>query len=329
MIRTAMVSFWHVHAADYARAAQQHPGVELVAGWDADEARGRARCQELGLRFEPDLDRLLADGGVDAVIVDTPTDRHPDVLTRAAGAGKHIYTEKVVATTTADCRAVLAAVRAAGVRMVVSLPRLAHGYTLAVQDLLARGALGTVTQVRVRLSHNGAVGTGWLPAYFYDPVACGGGALMDLGAHPVYLTRLFLGGMPDTVTASFGYLTGRAVEDNAVATLRRADGAVGVVEAGFVNRHSPFTVEVHGTEGSLLYGTPDERLLVRSAPLGHQGWTELPLPANLPDPFHQWVDHIEQGTEATGNLAAALDLTRLMEAAYTAARTGRATRPVD
>jgi predicted dehydrogenase len=327
MIRTAMLSFWHVHAADYARQAAEHPGVELVAGWDEDPARGEARCRELGLRFEPDLDALLADGDLDAVIVDTPTDRHRDVLTRAATAGKHIFTEKVVATSTEDCLAVLAAVREAGVRMVVSLPRLAHGYTAAVRDVLAGGALGTVTQVRVRLSHNGAVGDGWLPAYFYDPVACGGGALMDLGAHPMYLTRLFLGGMPDTVTAALGFVTNRAVEDNAVATLRRADGAIGIAEAGFVNRHSPFTIEVHGTEGSLLYGTPDERLLLRTGADG--GWTELPVPADGPGPLQQWVSHIEQGTDATANLATALDLTRLMEAAYAAARTGRTTRPTE
>lgn len=325
MIRTAMLSFWHVHADEYARKAADHPGVELVAGWDSDPERGAARCRDLGVRFEPDLDALLADGDLDAVIVDTPTDRHRDVLVRAANAGKHIFTEKVVATTTEDCRAVLDAVKAAGVRMVVSLPRLAHGYTAAIQDVLARGTLGTVTQVRVRLSHNGAVGDGWLPAYFYDPVACGGGALMDLGAHPMYLNWLFLGGLPDTVTAAFGYVTGRAVEDNAVATLRRADGAVGIAEAGFVNRHSPFTIEVHGTEGSLLYGTPDERLLVRAG--GDHQWTELPVPPDGPDPIHQWVTHIEQGTDATANLAAALDLSRLMEAAYTASRTGRATRP--
>jgi predicted dehydrogenase len=325
MIRAAMLSFWHVHANEYARKAADHPGVQLVAGWDEDPERGAERCRELGLTFVPDLDELLADGDIDAVIVDTPTDLHRDVLTRAANAGKHIYTEKVVATTAEDCRAVLDAVKAAGVRMVVSLPRLAHGYTAAVQDVLAQGTLGTVTQVRVRLSHNGAVGDGWLPAYFYDPVACGGGALMDLGAHPMYLNWLFLGGLPDTVTAAFGYVTGRAVEDNAVATLRRADGAVGIAEAGFVNRHSPFTIEVHGTEGSLLYGTPDERLLVRTG--DDPGWTELPVPPDGPDPIHQWVEHIERGTDATDNLAAALDLSRLMEAAYTASRTGRATRP--
>ena len=123
--------------------------------------------------------------------------------------------------------------------------------------------LGTVTLVRVRLSHNGAT-AGWLPEHFYSLEECRGGALIDLGCHPMYLTRLFLGEEAIDVQANFGYITGKEVEDNAVATLSTAAGAVGVVEAGFVNNFSPFTIEIHGTDGTILYGTPDSKLLIRS-----------------------------------------------------------------
>jgi 1,5-anhydro-D-fructose reductase (1,5-anhydro-D-mannitol-forming) len=140
----------------------------------------------------------------------------------------------------------------------------------------------------------------------------------------MYLTRLFLDGMPDRLTASYGHVTGRAVEDNAVALLHYPNGAIGVVEAGFVNPHSPFTIEVHGTEGSLLYGTPEPRLLVKSNPQGRDdNWSELPLPERAEGPFGQWVRHIEEGTVATDNIALAVDLTTLMDAANRSARTGR------
>jgi predicted dehydrogenase len=122
-------------------------------------------------------------------------------------------------------------------------------------------------------------------------------------------------------------VTGREVEDNAVAVLRYPNGAIGLAEAGFVNRHSPFSIEVHGMEGSLLYGTPDARLMIRSAKAGRSdAWSELPLPDPLPGPFDQWVSHIERGTTATENIALALDLTTLMDAANRAARTGEAIR---
>jgi len=146
--------------------------------------------------------------------------------------------------------------------------------------------------------------------------------MIDLGCHPMYLARLFLG-MPESISSRYGYVTGRAVEDNAVAVLSYPSGALGIVEAGFVNRFSPFTIEVHGTEGSLLYGTPGNVLQLRSTKVAgaEQQWTvSAELPLDRPSAFHQWVGHIQQGTSATENIQIALDLTRLMEASNRSAR---------
>jgi predicted dehydrogenase len=328
VIRVAILSFWHVHADDYTREAQAHPRTQVVAVWDEDAARGRAKASSIGATFHENLGELLAGRDIDAVVVTTPTGAHRDVIVAAAKAGKHIFTEKVLGLTPAECREILGAVDAAGVRLTVSLPRLADGYTQATQAILADGRLGQLTLVRVRLSHDGALGRRWLPAQFFDPDATGGGALIDLGCHPMYLTRLFLGSMPERVSASFGHITGQPVEDNAVAVLHYASGAIGVAEAGFVNPHSPFTIEVHGTEGSLLYGTPEARLLVRTVPQGRDDpWTEVPMPDRGPGPFDQWVGHIERGTTATENIALAVDLTTLMDAANRSAQTGKAVEP--
>jgi 1,5-anhydro-D-fructose reductase (1,5-anhydro-D-mannitol-forming) len=331
MIRVAMLSFWHVHARDYIRQSLEHPDVEIVAAWDEEPERGRAQAAKLGVPFYDTLDELLAQSDIDGVIVDTPTNMHHDVMIAAARAGKHIFTEKVIAPTLDECDEILGEIEHAGVKLMVSLPRLNAGYTLAIQDILARNLLGTLTQVRVRVSHNGAISTpenpqGWLPAHFFNLEQCGGGVLIDFGCHPMYLTRLFLG-LPESVSASFGYLTGREVEDNAVVTLRYPGGQLGIVEAGFVNRFSPFTIEVHGTEGSLLYGTPEDKLLMRSSLSGTPGgdsWHEItPLPNDRPLAFEQWILHIQQGTVATENIQIARELTLLMEAANISARTDK------
>ncbi len=324
MIRVAMLSFWHVHARDYARQATAHPGVEIVAAWDEDADRGAKQAAELSVPFYHNLDELLKVPNIDGVIVDTPTNMHPQVITAAVRAGKHVFTEKVLALTVAEAEAILAEVRSAGVSLVLSLPRLYDGYTQAIKQVLATGDLGEITLVRSRLSHNGAVGDGWLPAHFFDPTPTGGGAMVDLGCHPMYLTRLFAGGLPESVQASYGHVTGRAVEDNAVAVLRYPNGRLGIVEAGFSNRHSPFTVEVHGTEGSLLFGTPEPKLLVRAG--GADSWSEVPIGDNLPSALSQWVQHIEDGTRAEENIAIGLDLTTLMEAANSSAVSGNSVR---
>lgn len=307
-----MISYWHVHAEDYTKQVIEHPDTVLAAIWDEEPARGREKAAKYGVPFYESLVDMLNSGEIEAVVVDAPTNRHREVMMQAAQAGKHIFTEKVVAATYREVRDILAAVEAAGVKLTVSLPRLYEGYTAAIETVLEQGWLGKPTLARVRLSHNGATAN-WLPAHFYSLEQCRGGALIDLGCHPMYLVRRFLG-VPESVSATYGYVTGKEVEDNAVAVLQYEGGAVGVVEAGFVNSHSPFSIELHGTEGTLLYGFPEARMQLRSNLRG-DGWETLEVPANGPMAFEQWVGHIRQGTNADDNVNMAVDLTRLMEAA--------------
>ncbi|MBP1995874.1 Gfo/Idh/MocA family protein [Paenibacillus eucommiae] len=339
MIKVAMLSFWHVHARDYARQASEHPDTQIVAVWDEIPERGREEAEARGARFYESLQDLLADPEIDAVIVDTPTRLHKEVIVAAAEAGKHIFTEKVIAPSLLEANEILAAVRQAGVRFTISLPRLYTDYTGAFRKIVEQGLLGQITLIRARLSHSGGLSTeqnpeGWLPDHFYNAEQCGGGAMIDLGCHPMYLTRLLLG-MPESVSATYGYVTGREVEDNAVSVLQYKNGAVGIVEAGFVNPHSPFVLEVHGTSGSLLYSEHDLKLLVRSTLQADGGgaWEHRAnLPTAQPSAFDQWVEHILQGAEeAQGeleveNVQLAMDLTRLMEASNLSASRREAVR---
>src|SRR5579883_2035683 len=167
MIRLAMLSFWHVHAQDYLQQAQKNPAAKITAVWDESPERGRTRAQALGVPFYERLNDLLAQANVDGVIVDTPTTMHRDVMVAAARAGKHIFTEKVLAPTLQEALDIAAAVRQANVVLMVSLPHLYEGTTLAIKAIFEQNLLGEVTQLRTRLSHNGALPSilqphGWL-----------------------------------------------------------------------------------------------------------------------------------------------------------------------
>ncbi len=324
MLKLALLGFWHVHAGDYYNDAAANPDTEVVMAWDDNAVRGKTRAPQLrkDLKFVESLEDVLA-SDIDGVIVTTSTNIHPEVLIATAQAGKHIFTEKVIAATLKDTNAILSAVNKNKVKLTVSLPRLNAGYTQAIQKIIKEGSLGQLTQTRVRLSHNGALPNeqnqnGWLPEHFYNAAEATGGAMIDLGCHPMYLTRLFLG-MPDAVSANYGYVTKRDVEDNAVATLHYANGAVGIVEAGFVNRHSPFAIEVHGTEGSLLYSTHDNKLLLRTG--SSDKWQKVRQPKEKPKAFDQWVKAIQKNRITHENIALAKDLSVLMEAANLSAKT--------
>jgi predicted dehydrogenase len=251
-------------------------------------------------------------------VITTPTDVHRDIMVKAAEAGKHIYTEKVLAPTVAEAEEIVAATDAAGVKLTVSLPRLAHGYTTAIREVLDKGSLGQLTYGRVRLSHDGAIPRdgkeGWLPQRFFEPKAAIGGALTDLGCHPVYLIQLFLGATPETVSATYRSVANRGLEDNAVVVAGYGDQKIGVIEAGFASSN-PFTIELFGTEGTLTYTDAGNVLTVNGE--------QVPVPEHSPDPFAQWVDHITNGTRADENIERAVELTRLVVAANAAAESNR------
>jgi hypothetical protein len=98
---------------------------------------------------------------------------------------------------------------------------------------------------------------------------------------------------------------------------------IGVVETGFVS-NNPFTIEMHGTRASLAYDSTGNQLRMRSP--GADTWQLLSVPEDNADAFSQWVRHIEDGTRADDNLTRAIELTRLVSAANTAAATAATVR---
>ena len=322
MLRVAMLSRWHVHANQYAGEIRANDSADVCAVWDEDAARGTAWANELEVPFQADLDTLLASDGIDAVCVVAPTNLHREVIVKAAEAGKHVFTEKVLATTVADCRAIAAAVRRNNVHFCISFPRRTAAALLYAKEALDAGLLGRPTALRLRVAHDGAV-RDWLPAHFYDPDACGGGAMMDLGAHGMYLARWLLG-PPKRIVSVFNTVTGRAVDDNAVCVIEFESGAIAVNETSFVGFGGSYSLEIDGTEGSYRMLSPSDGAQVRSKRFGDAKWREPEaLPAPLPKPIDQWIAGCVAGAPIEFGLDPATQLTELMEAAYVSQREGR------
>lgn len=317
MLRVAMLSRWHVHANQYAGEIRANPDADVVAVWDEDPRRGTTWAEELDVPFEADLDALLASDDIDAVCVVAPTNLHRDVMVRAANAGKHIFTEKVLATTVADCQAIAAAVRANGVKFCISFPRRTIPQILYAKQAMDDGLFGQVTALRVRIAHDGAV-RDWLPDHFYDRDACGGGAMMDLGAHGMYLSRWLLG-QPKRIVSVFNTVTGRTVDDNTVSVIEFDNGAIAVNETSFTGFGGSYSLEIDGTEGGYRMLSPGEGVQVRSKHLGGSGWQQPEqLPKALAKPVDQWIAGCVRGAPIEFGLDDAIQLTELMEAAYVA-----------
>ncbi|WP_210469802.1 Gfo/Idh/MocA family protein [Sporosarcina sp. 6E9] len=323
MIKVALLSRWHVHADDYARDIKEINDLSIEMVWDEEVERGEGWANELNVPFEKDLQAVLSNPDIDAVVVNTPTNMHKEVIIAAAKHKKHIFTEKVLAFTVRDCEEIFAAVEEAGVELMVSLPRLTDNNFLYAEKSINEGWIGKLTMVRCRFAHNGGVApegqaNGWLPARFYDKEQAGGGAMMDLGAHPIYLTNR-LAGKAAGVYARLHKEGNTTVDDNSALLVDYESGALGIIETSFVSNGSPFQLEVYGTEGTLLIS--DDKIQINSANVESKALTEV-LPS-LPMPMVQWVDSIKTGATPTITKEDVLKLTAINEAAIISHEEGR------
>lgn len=312
MLKIAMVGVWHVHAEGYANQINNSGKAKVTCVWDNDIGRGRDFAEKFSCTFFENYDELLS-SDIDAIAVCSSTDIHREVITKAAKAKKHIFTEKVLALKNGDACAIADAIKENGVKFVISYSHIPGNAVQCVKEIVSSGKLGTVTYARMRNTHSGSVDN-WLPEHFYNLKECGGGAMIDLGAHPMYILAWLLG-KPVSVSSVFTEITGHGVEDNAVSVLRFPDGAIGVSETGFVSRSDRNGIEVSGTDGFVRQTGNDVFIALKAK---DNQWEKVEIEEkNMPSPLSYFIG-ILSGEEDKNlyNIDDAVLLTEIMEAAY-------------
>ncbi|MDT7855509.1 Gfo/Idh/MocA family oxidoreductase [Rubrivirga sp. S365] len=228
---------WGVVGAGWVARDYVGPGIaasangRVVAACDLDAAALDAFLPDHDLERTTSLDALLARDDVDAVYVATPNDAHLGPVRAAAAAGKAVLCEKPVARTLAEAEALLGAAQAAGVPYGTAFDQRFHPAHVALRELIAGGALGTVTAVRIRYAC--WTGPDWSPDenphdnWRADPERAGGGAFLDLAPHGLDLTQVLLG---EPITDVAALLQRRvhdyAVDDGAALVGRTEGGAL-------------------------------------------------------------------------------------------------------
>ena len=191
---------------------------------------------------------------------------------------------------------------------------------LYAKKIMDEGLLGDITLMRVRNAHNGT-SKNWLPAHFYDIVSCCGGAMMDLGAHPMYLVR-WLMGKPKTMQSTFTNVYGKPVEENAVCVMAYDNGAIAISETSFVSeRGSPFSLELYGTEGTLMVGS-NQAFLSTTKETAYEGKVEE-YPEALPGPIPMFIAGVTKDEPIIFDIEEAVALTEMMDAAYSSHKQGK------
>lgn len=192
--------------------ARQHMGPAIHAARGAELAavatsspEKAAAFSELfpGIRIHQGYDALLADPDIDAVYVPLPNHMHVEWSLKALAAGKPVLCEKPVTLATAEFDQLIAARDAAGLLAAEAYMVVHHPQWIRARELVADGAIGTLTDVRGAFSFNNPD-----PGNIRNQAATGGGALRDIGVYPLGTARFVSGAEPTSATAHITWIEG-------------------------------------------------------------------------------------------------------------------------
>ena len=228
---------------------------ELVAVCDTDAAALAAAVQRTGARGYASYTQMVAHAAADCVVLATPSGLHPAQAIEAAQAGRHVMTEKPMATRWADGLAMVKACDEAGVRLFVVKQNRRNRTLQLLREAIGQGRFGRIYMV--------AVNVFWSrPQSYYDSAAWrgtwefDGGAFMNQASHYVDLLDWLIGPV-ESVMAYTGTLARNIeVEDTGVAALKWRNGAMGSINVTMLAHPKNYegSITVLGENGTVRIG---------------------------------------------------------------------------
>ena len=350
-------------AQSHLAAYKNIPEVEIVAGVDIVADRLKVMRDKWGVPeealFGADLKtgkeisktawrEMLKKMGdkIDAVDVCTPNGWHCQPVVDCCKAGKHAMTEKPMAMSVAESKKMIAAAKAAGVKLSVGFQ---HRYRPACQALIEareNGVFGDILFVKVRALRRRGI-PNW--GVFGQKKLQGGGPMIDIGVHMIEAAYEFMG-CPKPVAAmanTWTYLGDKeektkvrsmwpgwdwktyTVEDLAIGQIRFANGAIMQIEAAFaahIKENEIHEFSAMGTKGGCEFPsgtifTDQNNTMVNITPAfldGHgDDWIVL-----FTKKLQNWVDGCLKGTELAASGEDGLNVQRILNAVYDSAAAG-------
>ena len=243
----------------HAKAIADVRGAKLAACFDMFPKAADRVAETFGCKAYYKLEDMLADPAVEVVTIGTPSGAHMEPAVAAAKAGKHVIVEKPLEITLKRCDKIIEACKDNNVTLSAIFPSRFHNSMQELKKAVDGGRFGKLTMgdayVKWYRTQEYYDGGKWRGTWELD----GGGALMNQAIHSVDLLSWFMGPVEE-ISAHTATLAHEriAVEDTAVATLKFANGALGVIEAstaafpGYLKR-----IELHGSTGSAIVKEED------------------------------------------------------------------------
>lgn len=254
-IRFALVGCGRI-AGHHMEALSGHaPDAELVAVCDTDPARLEAAMARTGARGFASLEALLAGSDADCIILATPSGLHAPQAIQAAAAGRHVVTEKPMATRWQDGKAMVRACDEAGVRLFVVKQNRRNQTLQLVKRAVDARRFGRIWMVNVNVFWS-------RPQEYYDSAPWrgtwefDGGAFMNQVSHYVDLLDWLIGPVESVQAYTATLDRDIEVEDTGVMNIKWRSGALGSMNVTMLTwpRNLEGSITILGEHGSVRIG---------------------------------------------------------------------------
>lgn len=248
VVGCGVISPWHIENV------KKTPGAKMVAVCDILEDKAKEKAEMAGgCDYYLDFEEMLKREDLDVVSICTPSSMHPDMAVLAAKYGKHVLTEKPMATTLAKADEMINACKNAGVKLACIFQRRMTEPFISIKKAVDSGEIGKLALADMYAKYYRSQAyydsAGWRGTWEFD----GGGALMNQGIHMIDMLQWLVGDVDEIYAICRTQVHKIEVEDTAIATIKFKNGTVGVIEGTTsVYPDVPHRLELHGDKGTIM-----------------------------------------------------------------------------
>jgi UDP-N-acetyl-2-amino-2-deoxyglucuronate dehydrogenase len=234
---------------------QHSDKVEIVAVCDIDPKALAAATQETGAAGYSNLTAMLAATNADIVVLTTPSGLHPEQAIEVAQAGRHVMTEKPMATRWHDGLRMVKACDDANVRLYVVKQNRRNATLQLLKQAVEQGRFGKIYSVSINVF--------WTrPQEYYDSAKWrgtwefDGGAFMNQASHYIDLLDWVVGPIESVMAYTATLARDIEVEDSGVAVLRWRSGAMGTLNVSMLTypKNMEGSITILGEKGTVRIG---------------------------------------------------------------------------
>ena len=300
-------------AQTYAQAFQTSDCCKLIAVADINEDSAKAFAEPFGAKSFSDYKTLAENSKIDAVIVSTPPNTHPEIAMHFMNKGINVLCEKPLCLSVAEARAMIETAEKMSVVFTMATKFRYCEDVVKAKAILASGVLGEVVQFENAFTAKVDMSKRWNS----DKKIAGGGVLIDNGTHSVDIIRYFLGAISDVLALETSGTQNLSVDENVKLLAKTKNGVAASVDLTWgINKELPYFISVYGTNGTLHIGWRESRYKLNSSP----DWTVFGTGYDKVQAFRSKIENfrnaIVEGEELLTKPEDALASVEVIEAAY-------------